>query len=454
MKRPLKLLVIGGVAAGTKAASKARRDDPSMEITIITEEQYISYAGCGLAYYIGGVVENRDKLFARSPETFREKHRIAVLIGHRAERINTYDRTVRVTRLADDQTIVMPYDRLLITTGASPVIPRVEGINANGVFTLHTIPDADNILHYIAERRVKSAFIIGGGYIGVETAENLLRRGISCTLCEIEGQLLPKFFDPDMGKLISEHATSQGVEILTGTTVERIERSPEGFVTAVSAGGRAVECELVICAAGVRPNVHLAKEARIVIGPTGAIRVDRRMETSMKNVYAAGDCAESVNLVSGKPCWYPLGSTANKQGRVAGANIAGGRKTFEGIVGTAIVKVFDLTAGRTGLTEQEALAAGFNAVTATVTSPGRVNYYPGGGDVTLKLVADGATGRALGAQAVGSDSVDKVIDTMAAALTGKLTVFALTNIDLAYSPPFSTPLGAVITAAGVIEEKL
>jgi len=454
LKRPLLLLVIGGVAAGTKAAAKTRRDDPTMEITIITQEEYISYAGCGLAYYLGGVVDEREKLFARSPEIFREKHNINVLLNHRAERINSYDRTVKVVDLLSGETITMPYDRLLIATGASPIIPLIEGIDSQGIFTLHTIPDADNIINYINNGNVRDACIVGGGYIGVEAAENLVLRGISCTLFEIEKHLMPKFFDSDMSESIREHMKSKGVQVITGNRVDKFTSNSEGYVTSVVSDGKDYECQLVILATGVRPNVQLAKDARITIGSTGGIKVDRRMETSMRNIFAAGDCAESVNLVTGKPCWYPLGTTANKQGRVAGANIAGGKKIFEGVVGTSITKVFDITAGRTGLSEREATEAGFNTVSVTVTTSVSAGYYPGKGSITLKLIADSGRKILLGAQAVGDASVDKVIDTVAAALTGKLSIPALTNIDLAYSPPYSSVLGTVITAAGVLEEKL
>ncbi len=446
--------MIGGVAAGTKAASKARRDDPSMKITIITDEEYISYAGCGLAYYLGDVVVSRDKLFARSPEAFREKQNIQVLLEHRAERISTYDKTVKVSNLVSGEILTMPYDRLLIATGAHAVIPPIEGVESQGIFTLHSIPDADNSRNHIKDHSVRSACIVGGGYIGIEAAENLSLRGISCTIFEIENQLLPRFFDPDMSGDILKHVESKGVRVLTGTKVERFNISGDGFVSSVTAGGREHECGMAIIAAGVKPNVKLAREARIATGPTGAIKVDRGMETSVKNIYAAGDCVESVNIVSGKPCWYPLGSTANKQGRVAGANIAGGRKTFDGVAGTSIVKVFDIAAGRTGLTEKEAADAGFSPVSATITTATNAGYYPGKGRVTLKLTADSGSKKLLGAQAVGDTSVDKVIDTVAAALTGNISIPGLTNIDLAYSPPYSTALGAVIVAATVLEGKL
>lgn len=454
MKKPLRVLVIGGVAAGTRAASKARRDDTSMEITIITEEEYISYAGCGLAYYIGGVVEDRKLLFARSPEVFREKQNIEILLRHRADRIDTYDRMVHVTDLVAGSKNTLPFDRLLLATGATPVIPPIDGVQAKGIFTLHTIPDADSIVSFLKSNMVKSTCIIGGGYIGVEMAENLSGRGIAVTVFEIESSLMPRMFDPDVSSIIAKHMESKGVHLALNTRVDTFLSDTTGTVSAVRAGGAEYDCGLAVLATGVKPNVTLAREARIVLGATGAIRVDEFMETSVRGVYAAGDCAESIHLVSRKPYWLPLGSTANKMGRVAGANIAGGAKKFPGVLGTAIVKVFELAAGRTGLSEQESKNSGFNPVSVTVTTPARAGYFPGGGELTLKLTADRGSKRILGAQAVGDSSVDKIIDTMAAALTGNITVPGLTTIDLAYSPPFSQALGTVIVAAQVIEEKL
>ena len=263
---------------------------------------------------------------------------------------------------------------------------------------------------------------------------------------------LKKVFDEFVS--IRKHMEEKGVCIATGTPVERIIGDSGGKVRAVAAGGGEHECGIVVLATGVRPNVRLAREARITIGPTGAIMTDRRMETSVRGIYAAGDCAETKHLVSGKPAWFPLGSTANKQGRVAGANIAGGNKSFPGVLGTSIVKVFDLSVGRTGLTEREAREAGINPLAVTVTTPVRPGYYPGGGKVTLKMTADRGSKRLLGVQAAGDSSVDKIVDTAAAALTGGLGIEALTNVDLAYSPPYAPALGAIIVAAGVLEEKL
>ena len=386
MKRSQKLLVIGGVAAGTKAASKAKRDDPSLEVTILTEEQDISYAGCGLAYYIGGIISDRRSLLARSPEHFREKQGITVLTGHRADRISTWDHAVKATNIATGEQLTFPFDKLVIATGASAVIPPIPGIIMEGVFPLRSLSNAEAIKSYLSRNTVRSACIIGGGYIGVEMAENLTRLGISVTMFEMADSIMAQLFDPDIASTIAEYMVQSGVTVKTGTTVERINGDRQ--VRSVTAGGIEYACDMVITAAGVQPNVELAKEARIAIGPTGAIKVDRHMETSTRGIYAAGDCAEQTNIVSGKPCWVPLGSTANKQGRVAGACLAGDRIEFPGVLGTSIVKVFDMTVARTGLNQREAREAGFDPVSVTVTVPSRAGYYPGGGKLSVTLIGD------------------------------------------------------------------
>jgi NADPH-dependent 2,4-dienoyl-CoA reductase/sulfur reductase-like enzyme len=454
LKKTLKFLVIGGVAAGTKAASKARRDDPGMEITIITEEDYVSYIGCGLAYYIGGVVEKRENLFARSPEVFREKQQISILFRHRAQSLNTFDQTVKVTDLNTGESAFMPYDRLLISTGANPVIPAIKGIDLKGIHPLHSITDADAIKTLIDSGGVRHACIMGGGFIGIEMAENLMRRGMDVTMFEIAGSLMSSQYDPEMSALIREHMEAKGVHIITSTNIEKCIGDQNGSVSAIIAGGKEYPCELMIVAAGVRPEVKIARDARIVIGATGAIKVDPRMETSVRGIFAAGDCAETIHLVTKKPFWMSLGSTANKQGRVAGANVAGGKKQFQGVLGSSILKVFDKTAGRTGLTEKNAAEAGFYPVSVTVTTPTLSSYYPGSKSITLKLVADRGSGKLLGAQSFGDDKVDKIIDIAATALAGKISVPELDNLDLSYSPPYSQALGAVLVAAEVLEKKL
>ncbi len=453
MKRPVRLVVIGGVAAGSRAAAKARRDDPAMEIILLTQEAYISYAACGFAYYIGGVVTDRAALFSRSPETFRTRDNIDIRLRHRVEAIDAYDNCVRGVNLDTGEAFALSWDRLVIATGASPIVPPIEGVDLPGVFRLHSIPDADAIRDRLAAGHVTNTAVIGAGYIGVELAEVLAARGIGVTLFELRGRVLPGMLDADMAAPVQAAMEQAGIRIMLNADVSRFVSGGDAVRACVS-GGVEYPCDIAIVAAGVRPNVELARTARITLGPTGAIRTDSRLETNIRGVYAAGDCAETVNIVSGKPFWLPLGSTANKMGRVAGANTAGGSLHFPGVAGTAIVKVFDLAVARTGLSEGEATDAGFFPIAATVTVKSRPGYYPGGGEATLTLIADRSTRSILGASAVGTAGVDKLMDTVAAALTGKLTVDDCLGLDLAYTPPFSPALGGVIVAAQVLDGKL
>jgi len=407
-----------------------------------------------MPYYIGGVIEKRESLFARSPEKFREEHSISILLNHRAESINTYDRMVKVTNLTAGAVTVMPYDRLLIATGSSAVIPNIPGSGLKGIHPLRYIADADAIKSRIDTGAARQACIIGGGFIGIEMAENLTRRGVEVTLFEAADSLMPGLYDPDMSAMILDEVSTRGVRTFTGTAAEGFSADENGDVRSVIAGGKEHPCQLAIMAIGVRPNVKLAREARIAVGPTGAIKVDPRMETSVRGVYAAGDCSETIHLVSRKPFWFPLGSTANRQGRVAGANIAGGGKTFDGVLGTSILKVFGKTAARTGLNEREAKETGFNPASIAVSTSTILQRHPGSGKITLKLVADRGSKRLLGAQAFGDGKVDKIIDTIAAVLAGKITIPGMTSLDLAYSPPYASALTTVNVAAEVLEKKL
>ena len=425
-----------------------------MDITIVTDEAYISYAGCGLAYYVGGVVGDRDRLFARSPDEFREKQRIEVFLRHRVESIDTYDHEVRGSRLDTGEPFACSWDKLLIATGSSPIIPQVDGVDLDGIFPLHSIPHAESIRAWLAGRDIRSAAVLGAGYIGVELAEMMVKLGIPVTVLEQRDRVAPGILGPELSDMVRERMEANGVRLVTGAAVDRFLADERGAVRGLVAAGNEYLCDIAFLAAGVRPNVELARGARIAIGPTGAIRIDDRMETSVRGVYAAGDCAETVHIVTGAPFMLPLGSTANKMGRVAGANIAGGSRRFPGVLGTAIVKVFDLAVARTGLTEEEARDAGFFTESATVTVPARPGYYPGGGEIHLLVVADRKTRRVIGAQAVGDASVDKVIDTVATAITGRLTVDDCTNLDISYSPPFATALGAINVAAQVLQGKL
>jgi NADPH-dependent 2,4-dienoyl-CoA reductase/sulfur reductase-like enzyme len=446
----MRLVILGGVAAGTKAASRARRLDPEMEITVYQEEPEPSISECGLPYLLSGVVEERDDLVARTPEKFAEKG-IEVLVRHRVEWIDVTGKKLSVLDLNTGETFDDTYDRLVIATGARAVLPPVPGAELEGVFKLRFLTDSDEIARYIQERSPSRATIVGGGYIGLEVAENLCRLGLEVSLIEGEDRVALAY-GPEVSEYVEAELEANGVRVYTGEKVD--EFTGEGRVTGVKFGDRELQTDLVIVGVGIKPNVELATEAGVEKGTTGAILVDRHMKTNVPNVWAAGDCVETTNLVSGRPVWVPLGDTANQMGRVAGTNAATGEETLEfpGILGTGIFKVFDLGVGKTGLSEKEAEDTGFDVVSAGLEANDRAAYYPGAGKVFLKLIADRATGRLLGAESAGSGA-DKLTDICAAALWGRLSYPDLVNIDLAYSPPYGPALSPVIQAATILSGK-
>jgi CoA-dependent NAD(P)H sulfur oxidoreductase len=446
----MRLVILGGVAAGTKAASRARRLDPEMEITVYQEEPESSISECGLPYLLSGVVEEREELVARTPEQFAEKG-IEVLVRHRVERIDSGRKNLSVRNLNTGEDFEDTYDRLVIATGARAVLPPIAGAEYEGVFKLRFLTDTDEIGRYIEEQSPRKATIVGGGYIGLEVAENLCRLGMRVSLIEGEDRVA-LVYGPEVSENVEAELAANGVDVYTGEKVD--EFTGEGRVRSVKFGGKELETDMVIVGVGIRPNVELAADAGVEIGTTGAILVDRHMKTNIPDVWAAGDCVETNNLVSGRPNWVPLGDTANQMGRVAGTNAATGDETLEfpGILGTGIFKVFDLGVGKTGLSEKEAEDAGFEVVSAGLWAYDRATYYPGARKVFLKLIADRATGRLLGAESAGSGA-DKLTNICASALWGRLSYPDLVNIDLAYAPPYGPALSPVIQAATILSGK-
>jgi CoA-dependent NAD(P)H sulfur oxidoreductase len=445
------LVIVGGVAAGTKAASRARRVDPEGKLTVYQKEPEPSISECGLPYLLSGVVEERDELVARTPEKFAEQG-IEVLVRHRVEKIDPENKKLSVSRLEDGETFEDSYDRLILATGARAVLPPIAGAGLDGVFVLRFLTDSDEVMRYVGERSPKRAVVVGGGYIGLEVAENLRRLGMEVSLIEAEDRVALAY-GPEVAERVEEHVEENGVRVYTEAKVE--EFVGDGRVEGVRFGDDQLETDLVIVGVGIRPSVELAGEAGAEIGEAGAIRVDRYMKTSLPDAWAAGDCVETVNLVSGKPVWAPLGDTANQMGRVAGTNAATGEDTLEfpGVLGTGIFKVFDLGVGKTGLSEEEAEDAGFETVSAAVETADRASYYPGAEKVFLKLIADGSTGRLLGAEAAGAGA-DKLTDVCATAIWGRLAYPDLVNLDLAYSPPYGPALSPVVQAATVLSGEL
>jgi len=446
-----RLLVIGGVAAGPKAAAKAKRCDPQMEIVVYQGEEEISYAGCGLPYYVSGVIKARDDLISRTPGKFAQDG-IKVLRNRQIEEIDVQKKSISGKNLESGELFEDHFDRLVLATGAQPIRPKIEGIDLKNVFYLRSIFDADAILQTMRSDKITDVVIAGGGYIGLEMAESLIHLGKKVTIVELAPQILT-LFDDDFSGILRRYLGSKGVHIFTSEGIKTL-RGKDGVVTHIRTSGREIGANAVLMSLGVRPRVDLAKKAGLRIGETGAVWVNERMETSVEGIYAAGDCAETTQLITGKKAWVPLGSTANKQGRVAGMNLCGGNAVFPGVMGTAIFKVFDFNMAKTGLSMREAEKEGFRPIQAIVRGYDRAHYYPGGKESTLKVIADQETGRILGGQAIGEGPSDKFIDILAMALHGKMTCKELANVDLAYAPPFSPVLSPVIVAANVLTNKL
>ncbi|MFN3532994.1 MAG: FAD-dependent oxidoreductase [Candidatus Brocadia sp.] len=447
------LVIIGGVAAGMKAAAKARRESPAMQITVVTDEQYISYAGCGMPYFIGDIIKDSKKLILREPTYFKNMHNIDVLTRHQATAIDTGSKQVTVRDLEKGQELVFDYDKLIIATGAHPIVPPLPGISLGNIFTLRTMSDALKIKACVDGGKVKNAVIVGGGLIGLEMVENLVLRGIKVTVVELLDQILPPL-DKDMALLVQKYVMEKGIEIITSDGVKSFEGNSNGTVAKVITGKRQLPADMVIFSIGIKPNIKLAQEAGIEIGTTGAIKVNERMETNIPDVYAIGDCTETIHLVTGKPAWIAMGSTAAKMGRVAAINATGGADTFKGVLGTLIVKVFELNVGKVGLSEREAVKEGFLVESAIVPAGDKAHYYPETKDIIIKLIADKTTKKLLGAEIVGEGVVDKRIDIIATALTFGSTVDHVSKLDLAYAPPYAMSMDAIIVAASVLSNKL
>lgn len=446
-----RLLVIGGVAAGPKAAAKARRCDPEMEILIYQEEGEISYAGCGLPYYIGGLIKERNKLISRTAEQFAQDN-IQVKKRHRVEKIDLEKQIIFGRNLESGEPFTDRYDRLVLTTGAYAIRPQIEGLGLENIFSLHSVFDADAILSTVQSQKIKNVVIVGGGYIGLEMTEALTQMSKKVTIVEIAPQILT-LFDEDFAGILRQYLGKKGVGIFTTEGIKAI-RGKNGKVTHVLTQTQDMEADAVVLSLGVRPRVDLAQKAGLKIGETGAIWVNEKMETSAEGVYAAGDCAETTHLLTGGKVWAPLGSTANKQGRVVGINVCGGNANFPGVLGTAIFKIFNFNVAKTGLGMKEAEREGFHPIQAIVRGYDRAHYYPGGKESILKVIAEKETGQILGAQAVGEGPADKFIDIVAMALHGRMNCEDLAAVDLAYSPPFSPALSPVIVAANVLMNKL
>lgn len=443
----MRIIIIGAVAAGTSAAAKARRNNEEAEIVIYEKDNYISYSGCGMPYYIGGEVENAKELTPRDPAFFKSKYNVDIKILHEVMEIHPEDKTVIVKDLSTGEIITDYYDGLIVATGARAVVPQVKGADLEQVFTLRNINDMNRIKSFINNHNPKTAVIVGTGFIGLEVCENLFHLNISVTLIEKLPQVTPGL-DSDMAVYVEEHLKKKGVRVLTGVSVNEITGK-----SVILEDGQEIEADMVLLSTGVRPNTELAKMAGIELGITGAIKVNNRMETSHKDIYACGDCIEQFHVVTGKPVYRPLGSTANKTGRIAGDCITGGDLLFRGILGTGIFKIFDLAVAMTGLSEREAMQLGIDTVVCHNIKPDKPEYM-GGRELIIKGIANKTDGRLLGVQIVGTEGVDKRIDVFVTAITFKAKVEDLFHLDLAYAPPFSTTKDPVMYTGMILENAI
>jgi CoA-dependent NAD(P)H sulfur oxidoreductase len=453
MSQVTTIVVIGGVAAGTSAASQAKRRLPAAEVVLLERGSTVSYGACGIPYNLQDPERSIDDLIAISAERFRSERQIDVRLSHEAVAIDAENRVVRVRDLQQNRDYALDYDELVITSGAKAVPLRVPGSDLPGVFVLRELSDGADIKRYLAERSPRSAAIVGGGYIGLEMAETLRARGLSVNILEKSSDVAPGFH-PEIAKLVREELAQHAVSVDTGIELAAIERAADSKSLSLRTDRGNFTAEIVLMAAGVAPNVEVAKAAGVRLGETGAIAVDDRQRTNLPHVWAAGDCAEAKHRVTGKPVWIPLGTTANRQGKIAGANAAGADERFAGVVGTGIFRVFEMQVARTGLGPSELKKAGIDAVVAASTQPSRASSVPGGQPIRTVLFVERSSGRLLGAQMAGRDGVGGRIDVYAAALSASMTVDDLEALDLAYAPPFAPVYDPIAIAATVAKKAL
>lgn len=431
-----KYVIIGGVAGGASTAARLRRLDEQAELILIEKGEAISYANCGLPYYIGGVISERDQLFVQTPAGMKKRFNIDVRVKHEVLEIDRPKKELVVKDLQQGRTYRESYDKLVLAPGSYPIVPKIPGTQLQQVFTLRNIPDTDRIKQYLTEHKVNSAVVVGGGFIGLEMAENLNQAKKQVTLVELADQLLNNL-DFEMAAPVHQELRSHGIELILGDGLAAISEAGKGL-DVILKSGRKITADMVIMAVGVRPETKLAAEAGLKLGATGAIHVDESLRTSDPDIYAVGDAVEIREFISGKESWVPLAGPANHQGRLLADILTGRKEIYHGAQGTAIVKLFDLTAGSTGLSEKALKKWGIPYRSTITHSNSHATYYPGSVPLTLKLLYAPDNGRILGAQVVGYDGVDKRLDVLATAIRFEKTVWDLTELELAYAPPFSS----------------
>lgn len=447
----MKVVIVGGVAGGATAAARIRRLDENAEIKIFEKSGYISYANCGLPYYIGGEISDREELTLQTPESFNARFRVDVKVRHEVVAINPDRKTVTVRNLSGGEVFEEKYDKLVLSMGAKPIRPNLPGIDDERIFTVRNVEDTFRIKDYIDATKPERAVVIGGGFIGIEMAENLRRLGTEVTLVEAAPQLMAPF-DGDMAAFIHAEVRAAGVKLVLGGMVDGFESNGKSLGVRLK-DGVTISCDMAVLAIGVAPDTALAKDAGFELGIKGSIVVNERMETSVPDVYAVGDAVQIKNFVTGKPALISLAGPANKQARIAADNICGKDSRYNGAQGSSVIKVFRLTAAATGINERTAKSEGIDADKVILSPMNHAGYYPGGKIMTMKVVFEKGTYRLLGAQIVGFDGVDKRIDVLATAIRAGMKVTDLTELDLAYAPPYSSAKDPV-NMAGFMAENI
>lgn len=450
-EKTMKILIIGGVAAGTKTAAKLKREDRSAEVTVITKDRDISYAGCGLPYYVGGLIENREELIVNTPAKYAGLTGVEVKTGKEAIALCADKKEVIVKDVETGAEEAYGYDKLVLTVGASPAKLPIEGTDLSGVFQMRTPDDAENIRSYVEENQVKKAVVIGAGFIGLEVAENLKAKGVQVTVIDFASQILPNIVDAEVAVYAKKHLLKEGIRVITGTKADAIMGNDH--VTGVKTSAGLLRCELLIMAAGIRPNTDFLQDSGLEMFK-GTILVDKTMKTNLEDVYAAGDCVMVTNRITGKTQWSPMGSSANLEGRTLAQVLTGTKKEYPGVLGTGVVKLPNLNIGRTGLTEEQAKNAGYDVVTVVAPTDDKAHYYPDAGFFITKLIADRESHKLLGVQVLGNGAVDKMVDIAVMGINMGAVLEDFENADFAYAPPFSTAIHPFVQAVYILLNKI
>jgi NADPH-dependent 2,4-dienoyl-CoA reductase/sulfur reductase-like enzyme/rhodanese-related sulfurtransferase len=447
----VKVLIIGGVAAGTKVAAKLKRDNYDIQVTILTRSKDISYAGCGLPYYVGNVIENREDLIVNTPKGFSKLTGVEVLTEVEVTKVYPDKKEVEALDLKTNRTSTYKYDKLVIATGADPIKPPIDGIGLKGVYFMRTPEDAIKLRNAIETREIKRAVVAGGGFIGLEIAENLAAQGIRVSVMDMADQILPGF-EPEITNYIENHLASHGIMTFTKTKLEAILGNEK--VEKVKTNKRAMKTDAVIVSIGIRPNTAFLADTGIQLSSNKAIIVNEYMETNIKDIYAVGDCALVNNMLTEKEAYSPMGSSANIEGRILAQNLNGKKLSYKGVLGTAVAKLPELNVAKTGLTEDAAKAEGYDVVTVITVVDDKAHYYPGASNFIIKMIADRNTKKLLGLQAVGKGAVDKIVDIAVMAIALNATLDDIKDLDLSYAPPFSTAINPFSHTVNILLNKI